>query len=84
MVHSLVQVAAVIGPIMGGAINTMQGMQQTCLIMGIVGAASLIVYLLFAIFVWCTVHHENDLPRNLGQEDQEEEEEDNLIMLDQD
>lgn len=49
--------------------------------MGIVGAASLAVYLMFAIFVWCTVHHENVLPRDFGQH---EEEEDNLIMLDQD
>ena len=61
MVHTLVQVAAVIGPILGGVINSNTGMQRTCFVMSIAGAVSMAFYLVFAIFVWCTVHNENDL-----------------------
>ena len=61
LVHSLILAAHVIGPIMGGAINTMEGMQDTCIDMGIFGSVCLVIYLVFAIFVWCTVHRENHL-----------------------
>ena len=56
MVLAIIQVAHVLGPIIGGLINTGSGMSLTCIYMGIFGAASLLIYVIFAIYVYCTVH----------------------------
>ena len=61
MVHAIVQLAHVIGPILGGLINTFVGMKSACVIMGYFGAGSLVFYLVFALYVYCTVHRENSL-----------------------
>ena len=34
--------------------------------MGWIGFGAISIYLLFAIFVYCTVHHENDLSLNMS------------------
>lgn len=34
--------------------------------MGWIGFGAIFIYLLFAIFVYCTVHHENDLSLSAG------------------
>ena len=69
MVHAIVQLAHVIGPILGGLINTFVGMTSACVIMGYFGAASLVFYLFFALYVYCTVHHENSLALQEDDED---------------
>ena len=56
MVHAIVQIAHVIGPILGGLLNTLVGMTSSCVIMGYFGAGTLFFYLIFALFVYCTVH----------------------------
>ena len=61
LVHSLVLAAHVIGPIVGGLINSFEGMPTTCMDMGIFGCVCLGLYAIGAIFVWCTVHRENQL-----------------------
>ena len=61
MVHAIVQIAHVIGPILGGLINSYSGMPEACMVMGYVGATSLVFYLIFALYVYCTVYHENTL-----------------------
>ena len=61
MVHAIMQLAHVIGPILGGLINTLVGMTSACVIMGYFGAGALVFYLIFALFVYCTVHQENTL-----------------------
>ena len=61
MVHAIVQIAHVVGPILGGLINTVVGMPQACMMMGYFGAASLVFFLIFGLFVYCTVHQENTL-----------------------
>ena len=35
--------------------------------MGWIGFGAISIYLLFAIFVYCTVHHENDLSLSVGE-----------------
>lgn len=67
MVLALVQLMHVIGPIIGGLINAEVGMSTTCLSMAYMGMGCLVLYVVFAIFVYCTVHQENNL--NLGQAD---------------
>ena len=64
MVLALVQLMHVIGPIIGGLINAEVGMSTTCLSMAYMGMGCLVLYVVFAIFVYCTVHQENNL--NLG------------------
>ena len=61
MVHALMQMANVFGPILGGLINTAVGMQGACEKMGIVGIYAMGIYLILALIVSCTVHKENDL-----------------------
>jgi len=68
MVYNTVQFAHIVGPILGGCINAQFGMSKTCVIMGWVGASAILVYILFAVFVYCTVHHENNLSLNLPDE----------------
>ena len=52
----------VIGPITGGLFYTINGsMSKTCFCMFHVGAYSLGAYFISALFVFCTVNHENDL-----------------------
>ena len=65
MVIALVQVMHIIGPITGGFINSSVGMSQTCLSMGYIGTGCLILYLVFAMVVQCTIHEENTLNLNL-------------------
>ena len=67
MVLALVQLMHVIGPIVGGLINAEVGMSTTCMSMAYMGMGCLVLYVVFAIFVYCTVHQENNL--NLGQAD---------------
>ena len=62
----------VIGPIMGGLVNSYVGMSQTCLSMGYVGAGSIFLYLVFALFVYCTLHTENIISLNLHTDDNED------------
>ena len=61
IVHSLVLVAHVVGPVVGGLINAQVGMNETCTMMGIFGSASIVIYSIFALFVYCTVHQENEI-----------------------
>ena len=68
MVHTIVQIAHIVGPILGGLINTFVGMPEACSIMGYVGATSLVFYLIFALYVYCTVYHENTLSLHLAEE----------------
>ena len=65
MVHALMQMANVFGPILGGLINTAVGMQEACVKMGLFGIAAIGIYFLLAIFVNCTVYKENDLSLDL-------------------
>lgn len=66
VVLTLVQICHVIGPIIGGFINTLEGMSQACVQMGFVGGASLFLYTLGAIWVQCTVHKENSLALDIS------------------
>ena len=50
-----------LGPIIGGLLNTEMGMVQTCTMMGYFGATALLLYLVFAICVYFTVHQENTI-----------------------
>ena len=67
-VYNVVQFAHVIGPILGGLINSEFVMKTTCVFMGWIGFGAIFVYLLFGIFVYCTVHHENALSLNINTE----------------
>ena len=71
-VMGLVQLMHVIGPIMGGLVNSSVGMSKTCLSMGYVGAGSILLYLVFALFVYCTLHTENNISLNLHTNDDED------------
>lgn len=68
MVYNTVQFAHIVGPILGGYVNAQFGMSKTCVIMGWVGASAILIYILFALFVYCTVHHENNISLNLPDE----------------
>lgn len=80
MVYAIVQFAHVVGPIIGGLINTEVGMAQTCQIMGWVGVGVISIYLVVAIWVHCTVYEENTLDLALPDELNDDT---GLIMLDE-
>jgi len=61
MVYSVMQLAHIIGPIVGGLINTELGMVQTCQVMGQIGAIAVFLYLVLGLWVHCTLHEENTL-----------------------
>ena len=61
MVHALVQIAHVVGPILGGMINSAVGMSKACTLLGYVGVGALVIYQALALWVFCTIHQENNL-----------------------
>ena len=61
MVHGLVQVTHVVGPILGGSVNSLVGMTKACSDLAWLGVVTLVIYLVLSLFVYCTVHEENVL-----------------------
>ena len=61
MVYAIVQFSHIIGPIVGGILNTEVGSAETCRIMGWIGVGAISVYLIFALWVYCTLYEENAL-----------------------
>lgn len=62
MVICLIQLVHIGGPILGGALNAKNdSISMTCFNMSQFGLGCLTVYFLLSVFVYCTVHHENEL-----------------------
>mmetsp|Transcript_42874 Transcript_42874/g.56697 ORF Transcript_42874/g.56697 Transcript_42874/m.56697 type:complete len:185 (+) Transcript_42874:647-1201(+) len=61
MVYAIVQFAHIIGPIIGGMLNTELGMAKSCQMMGWIGAFAIFLYLGFALWVHCTLYEENTI-----------------------
>lgn len=82
MVYAIIQFAHIVGPIIGGLINTEVGMAKTCEKMGWVGIGAVILYLVFAIWVHCTLYEENTLELALP-DDNELNDTAGVLMLDE-
>ena len=54
IIQALITIAFICGPIIGGFLNDMHGMQEACLTMAFFGAGYLVFYSLGGIFVHCT------------------------------
>ena len=62
LVYGLMQFAHIVGPIIGGLINTDYTMARTCTIMGLFGITACIMYLIASLWVYCTIQEEESLP----------------------
>lgn len=69
MVYTVMQLAHIIGPIIGGLLNTDLGMTESCLVMGSIGAGTVVLYVILGLWVHCTLYEENTLELTMNLDD---------------